>query len=278
MANVKLHRPERSPTFRKMAMGSWKTAKDPSVYGMVEIDMTNVYSELKEFEKNNKVKVTPAHLVGKAICLCMQKRPEINGLIRGSQIWLRDHVALFYQVNIPGEGKNKVKKANLSGTVIHEAEKLDLLGIVKALENKSKSIKEGKDLAIKKNMDLFKYIPWCLTGAYLNLVSWLLYGLNLDLSFLGVPKDPFGSVMITNVGGLGIDMAYAPLVPYSRVPLVMTVGAVKDRPWVVDGEVKVRPILPVCVTFDHRLVDGVHVAEMAGEFKKYFDNPKKYLF
>ena len=278
MPNVKINCPKKSPTFRKMAMGSWKTAKDPSVYGMVEIDMTNVFEELPKFEQKHQVKVTPGHLVGKAICKCMEKRPEINGMIRGSRIWLREHVALFYQVNIPGEGKNKVKKANLSGTVIHEAEKLDLTGIVKALDQKSKMIKEGRDLTIKKNMDLFNYIPWCLTGIYLNIISWILYGLNLDLSFLGVPKDPFGSVMITNVGGLGIDVAYAPLVPYTRVPLVITVGAVKDRPWVVDGEVKVRPILPVCVTFDHRLVDGIHVADMAKDFKMYFNDPQKYLF
>ena len=58
MPNVKINCPKKSPTFRKMAMGSWKTAKDPSVYGMVEINMTNVFEELPKFEQKNQANQT----------------------------------------------------------------------------------------------------------------------------------------------------------------------------------------------------------------------------
>ena len=276
MFHVKLKALSKATTFRKIAMGTWSTAKDPTVYGQVEIDMTKVLSVLPDYCKKHDIKITPAHLVGRAITYCMRKRPEINGMIRGKKIYLRDHVALFYQVNIPGDGKDKVKKANLAGTVIHEAEKQTLSGIANILKEKASKVKNGEDKEIKKNMNMFKYIPWSLTGLYLDLISWLMYGLNLNLGFLGVPKDPFGSVMITNVGGLGIDMAWAPLVPYSRVPLLLTVGATSDKPWVKDGELCVRKILPIGVTFDHRLIDGVHAAQMAADFKKCFEEPENY--
>jgi len=97
------------------------------------------------------------------------------------------------------------------------------------------------------------------------------------LEFLGIPKDPFGSVMITNIGGMGIDMALAPLCPYTRVPLLMAVGSVKDRPVAVEGKVEVRPVMTIGVTFDHRLIDGVHAAEMAREFKHCFERPEELL-
>jgi pyruvate dehydrogenase E2 component (dihydrolipoamide acetyltransferase) len=93
----------------------------------------------------------------------------------------------------------------------------------------------------------------------------------------GFPKDPFGSVMITNVGSLGIDVAWAPLCPYTRVPLLLTVGAISEKPWVVDGKVEVRPIMPIAVTFDHRLIDGIHAAQMAKTFKELFADPEKLL-
>lgn len=278
MPNVELIKPKKMPVFRKIAKGTWKDAKDPTVYGQVQIDMTEVNKHIDAYQQKHGVKITPAHLVGRALCHCMSIRPEINGLLRYNKIYYRKNVALFYQVNIPGEGTEKVKKANLAGAVLHEAEKMTLAGLANSLKERAGKIKTGKDKEMKQNMNLFKLIPWSLTGFYLDFVSWLLYTLNLDLKFLGVPKDPFGSAMITNVGGLGIDMAWAPLVPYSRVPLLLCVGATQEMPWVVDGKVEVRPILPIGVTFDHRMIDGVHAAQMGGEFKKCFAEPEKYLF
>ncbi|HAZ12119.1 MAG: hypothetical protein A2X86_06285 [Bdellovibrionales bacterium GWA2_49_15] len=278
MGKVALRLLEDSSVFRKMAMGTWAVAKDPSVYGLLEIDLSKTVTLVEAYEKKHNVKVTPAHMVGKAVAYCMKRRPEINGMIRGKKIYLRENVSLFYQVNIPGEGKDKVKKATLSGAVIHEAENLTLAKIAQGLSRKAQDLREGKDLEIKRNMELFKFIPWRLTGLYLDFVSWLMYGLNLNLSFLGVPKDPFGSIMITNIGGLGLDIAFAPLVPYSRVPVLLAVGAITDKPWVVDGQIVIRPILPIGATFDHRLIDGIHAAQMAQDFKKCFNEPEKYLF
>jgi pyruvate dehydrogenase E2 component (dihydrolipoamide acetyltransferase) len=83
--------------------------------------------------------------------------------------------------------------------------------------------------------------------------------------------------MITNVGGMGIDLAWAPLCSYTKVPLLMTIGAQRDRVVAVDGQPQVRPIVQVGVTFDHRFMDGVHAAEMNRELKKYFAEPEKYF-
>lgn len=275
--NLNLTQLKDTSPFRKVAMGTWKTVSDPSVYGLIEIDMSEVQKVLPDYQKKHDVKVTPSHLVGKAVAHCMKLRPEINGMIRGSKIYLRDSVTLFYQVNIPGEGKDAVKKATLSGTTIPQAEDLPLHEIASKLRKKAQAARSGEDREIARNLEAFKYLPWWMSRFYLNLGSWLMYGLNLDMRFLGLPKDPFGSVMITNIGSLGIDLAWAPLCPYTRVPLLLTVGAVTDKAVIVDGEVQVRPILPVACTFDHRLIDGVHAAQMARDFKKVFREPEVYL-
>ena len=69
--------------------------------------------------------------------------------------------------------------------------------------------------------------------------------LNLDLRWAGIPSDPFGSVMITNVGSLGLDTAYVPLVPYSHVPILLALGAVKDSAVVEDGKVVAGKVMRV---------------------------------
>lgn len=264
--------------FRKVAMGTWKTAKDPSVYGIMEIDMQKTLELLPDYCKKNDIKITPAHLVGRAAAFCMKRRPEINGMIRGSRIYLRKNVSIFYQVNIPGEGTDKIKKATLSGAILHEVEAMSTAEIAKALQEKADQIRQGKDKELAKNLNVFKFLPWWAAKYYLNIASFLIYGLNWDLSFLGIPKDPFGSLMITNVGSLGIDLALAPLCPYTRVPILLTLGSLQYKPWVVDGKVEVRPILPIGITFDHRLIDGIHASQMAQDFKKCFAEPETYLY
>lgn len=277
MRNLKLTKLKSTSPFRKVAMGTWKTAADPSVYGLVEIDMTKTFEALDKRTNKREVKVTPGHLVGAAIARCMKERPEINGMIRGNRIYLRDSVTLFYQVNIPSDGKDKVAGATLSGCTIENAEQMNSCEISMLLREKAALIRNKKDKEIQSQLQLFKILPWCLSRLYLNLGSFLIYGLNLNLKFLGLPRDPFGSVMITNVGSLGAEVALAPLCPYTRVPLLLSVGAVREKPIVVEGKVAVRPVLSVGCTFDHRLIDGIHASEMLKTFKKCFEEPESYL-
>jgi len=265
------------PVFRKVAFGTWKTASDPSVYAQVDIDMGPALAFAEKYSAEQGVKITPTHLVARAITRCMVSRPEINGMIRRGRIYLREHVAIFFQVNAPGTGEDKVKGASLSGTTIHQAEGLSTAEIARRLAKNANDIKQKKDVAFNKSMDMIRMLPWRCVRPFLLFTTWIIYGLNWDLSFLGFPKDPFGSVMVTNIGGMGLDIAWAPLCPYTRVPLLLTVGSVKDRVVAVDGKMEIRKIMSIGVTFDHRLIDGVHAAQMSREFKKCFEEPETYL-
>jgi pyruvate dehydrogenase E2 component (dihydrolipoamide acetyltransferase) len=278
MGRVDLVKLRKTTPFRKIAMGTWGNSKNPSVYGAVEIELQSTLNHLKEYEKKHQIKLTPTHLVARAATYCLQKRPEINGLIRGWQIYLRKNVRIFFQVNIPGHGAYKKKHANLGGVCLDQMETKTLGEIACELTLKAQQMKGGDYQELSTSMKLFKYLPGWASGLALDFTSWLIYGLNLNLSLFGLPRDPFGSIMITNVGGLGVDMALVPLVPYSRVPLIISVGAIREKPWVVDGQVEVRPVMTIGVTFDHRFMDGIHAAQMVQDFKDCFAHPSKILF
>ena len=176
-----------------------------------------------------------------------------------------------------GNPDERIAKAVLNGTTVHETETKSLAEIARAYREQAAEVRRGRDDSFSACFRIVSLLPWRLVRGFLNLGSWLIYGLNLDLGFLGLPKDPFGSVMITNVGGMGIDVAWAPLVPYTRVPLLLALGTIGDKAVVENGEVKARPVLSIGVTFDHRLIDGVHAAQMSDEFKKCFAEPEKYF-
>ena len=110
-------------------------------------------------------------------------------------------------------------------------------------------------------------------NVFLKLLSFLMYTLNLDLSKLGMPKDAFGGATITNVGSMGLDTAYVPLVPYTRVPIFVAPGAVKDMPVVENGQVVAGKVMNVNASFDHRFIDGYHASVLSKTLREMMENP-----
>ena len=279
MGKIDFVRDYNPPVFRKIAYGTWRTVGDPSVYAQIDLDMSHALDFAKNYSEKNNVKITPSHLAASAITRCMKLRPEINGMFRRGKVALRQKVAIFFQVNVPGPKSDvdRTAKASLSGTLVSGTEEMTLAELANRLSRNAGEIRDGRDRSFNKTMNIIRLLPWSWVRHFLNFCTWLTYGLNLDLSFLGIPKDPFGSVMITNVGSLGIDVAWAPLCPYTRVPLILCLGSVSDKVVAQKGQPVVRPVMSIGFTFDHRFMDGVHAAEMSREFKKCFAEPEKYF-
>ncbi len=61
--------------------------------------------------------------------------------------------------------------------------------------------------------------------------------------------------------------------PYSRVPILLAVGAVKQKALVEDGKVVAGYACMVNATFDHRIIDGFHAAIMSKELRKHLEHP-----
>jgi 2-oxoisovalerate dehydrogenase E2 component (dihydrolipoyl transacylase) len=63
-----------------------------------------------------------------------------------------------------------------------------------------------------------------------------------------------GTITITNVGIFGVDTGTPILSPGEAA--ILAFGQVKDAPWVIDGQLAVRKVCTLALSFDHRLVDG----------------------
>jgi pyruvate dehydrogenase E2 component (dihydrolipoamide acetyltransferase) len=63
-----------------------------------------------------------------------------------------------------------------------------------------------------------------------------------------------GTITITNVGVFGVDTGTPIINPGEAA--ILAFGAIRDMPWVVDGQLAVRKVLQLALSFDHRLVDG----------------------
>jgi pyruvate dehydrogenase E2 component (dihydrolipoamide acetyltransferase) len=274
MPNLELVRKDDVSSFRKIAIGTWKTAYDPSVYGTMTIHMDEAVKYMHRFREKTGRRLTISHMMAKVAAEALKTMPDANSILRWNRVYLRKRIGVFFQVVMTDEGEGKV---DLSGATLYDVENMSLLQICDEFEKKVSLVRDRKDPALEKTRGTFKSIPYFMLNWVLRMISFFSFTLNLDLRWAGIPSDPFGSIMITNVGSLGLDVAYVPLVPYSRVPILLAVGAVKDEPVARDGQVVVGKIMRINATFDHRFIDGFHAAQMSRIVRKWLEDPFEHF-
>lgn len=274
MKNLDLERERDLSMFRRIALGTWETTRDPSVYGSLTLRMDAALAYVEAFRAATGRHLTVTHLMARAVGHVLAAHPEANVVLRAGQIYRRRDVGVFFQVAMRDPATGKL---DLSGATIHEPQRKTLVEICDELERRFAAVRASKDRELGGVRGALARIPQLLMPAVLELTAKASYTLNLDLRWAGVPRDAFGSVMITNVGALGLDEAYVPLVAYSRVPLLLALGAIREVPVAQDGVVSTAHVMKVCATFDHRILDGSHAAAMATTLRAWLEDPRAHF-
>ncbi|MDL1871401.1 2-oxo acid dehydrogenase subunit E2 [Deltaproteobacteria bacterium PRO3] len=83
------------------------------------------------------------------------------------------------------------------------------------------------------------------------------------------------SFSITNIGSIG-GRAFTPILHYPD-SAILGLGRTYQKPVVRGGEIKVSSVLPLCLTFDHRVTDGATAARFTNEVIKYLSDPDLLL-
>ena len=84
-----------------------------------------------------------------------------------------------------------------------------------------------------------------------------------------------GTVTITNLGSFGMDTG-TPILNPGEVG-ILVLGTIKQKPWVVDGEVRPRFVTTLGGSFDHRVVDGDVVSRFVADVASVMEEPALLL-
>ncbi|MFI5429541.1 dihydrolipoamide acetyltransferase family protein [Aeromicrobium sp. UC242_57] len=82
-----------------------------------------------------------------------------------------------------------------------------------------------------------------------------------------------GTITITNIGALGVDAGTPILNPGEAA--ILAFGNVRDMPWVVEGELQVRKVTQLALSFDHRLVDGELGSNVLATLGRLLEDPSE---
>jgi pyruvate dehydrogenase E2 component (dihydrolipoamide acetyltransferase) len=84
-----------------------------------------------------------------------------------------------------------------------------------------------------------------------------------------------GTITITNVGIFGIDTGTPILSPGEAA--ILAFGQVKDAPWVHEGQLAVRKVTTLALSFDHRIVDGDLGSAVLRDIGAMLEDPLRML-
>jgi 2-oxoisovalerate dehydrogenase E2 component (dihydrolipoyl transacylase) len=84
-----------------------------------------------------------------------------------------------------------------------------------------------------------------------------------------------GTITITNLGSFGMDTG-TPILNPGEVSIV-ALGTIKQKPWVVDGEVLPRYVTTLGASFDHRVVDGDVASRFLADVASVIEEPALLL-
>ena len=100
-----------------------------------------------------------------------------------------------------------------------------------------------------------------LLGRELKEVSELCRNLKID------KKELFGgSMTITSLGGIG-GSYFTPIINFPEVA-ILGVGKSQKKQIFIDGKFQTRIMLPISLSYDHRIIDGAEAARFNNDLKE----------
>jgi pyruvate dehydrogenase E2 component (dihydrolipoamide acetyltransferase) len=200
----------------------------PHVTEFLTVDVTPMMefrAKLKSSPAFRDVKLTPLVFCAKAVCLAVQRTPDVNATWdeQAGEIVYKSYVHLGIAAATP---------RGLVVPKVRDAEQLSLRDLAVAMDQLTTTARDGKT----------------------------------------TPADMVnGTITITNVGVFGVDTGTPIINPGESA--ILAFGAIRDMPWVVDGQIVVRKVCQLSLSFDHRVVDGQQGSEFLADVGALLADP-----
>ncbi len=92
---------------------------------------------------------------------------------------------------------------------------------------------------------------------------------------ISLDQQQHGTFTITNFGSVGIGFG-TPVINYPELA-ILGVGKIEQKPWIIDGEIKIAYTLPLSLAVDHRIIDGADGGRFLLRVKELLANPTLML-
>jgi len=85
-----------------------------------------------------------------------------------------------------------------------------------------------------------------------------------------------GTFTVSNLGMYCVE-TFTPIINPPETA-ILGIGCTVEKPVVIEGQILVRPMMPLSLSCDHRVIDGAPAAEFLGAIKSLMENPAKFIY
>lgn len=253
--------------WRVTSAAIYTTPTDSRVYGTLDIDVTDAKRFL-ESRRAEGVKITMTHLATAVLARAVAfDVPEMNCFIRRGAVVGRERLDVMVPVSVGGD-------SGVTAALVKDAHARSVTSIAEEIREKASSSRAGEEIKAAQNKYLLNRIPWPFRRPVFRLLKWITVDMGIEIRTLGLSAHSFGSFVVSDIGSFGLNTGMTALMPAAKVPAVIVLGKVEEKPVVRRGEIVIRTMLPLTGTFDHRIVDGLQIGKLARGIKRNFRKPE----
>lgn len=251
---------------RKVAVATWRAPTEGRLMTRLVVDADPALAYVAARRAAGAKGLTLMHVVGAAAARAVLSVPESNTRVRAGRVVPFDDISVGFAVDI-GQG------TDLAPVKVSAADTLTPAEIATRVWEGVRALRDGTDPGFRTSTTVARWVPSVLMKPMMLATSTLLGGWGLPL--LGQQGNPLGSVFISNVAPLGVEEVFLAPVPFARTPVYLALGTVSERPVVRHGEIVAVKQFTLCLTGDHRLVDGVQCAIYFDALTTLLADPEK---
>lgn len=212
------------------------------------------------------------HAVVAAAAVGLHENPTMNRFIAGRRLYQRHGAHVTFSLKrkaMNRRAKVAIAKLEIPGDQTYA----ELCERMNASINVERS---GKKTYTDKELDIFMILPRPILRGAVALAQKLNYYNLLPKSFID-GDAMFASMVVANLGSLGMDAGFHHFYEWGTASLFLMMGKIQENVIVVDGEMVIQKQLHLRYTFDERIDDGLNGHHGMESMRRVLENPDTYL-
>lgn len=233
-----------------------------------EVDITETDRWLREQRRNGYKGIGMLHMFIAAYIRVVSHMPGLNRFVSGQRIYARNEILINMMVkySVEPDSPETVAKVKFEPTdTIYDVYNKMNAAIEDIRSSDSSGTEDAANVLMKFPRLLLKFAVWLIRIA--DYFDWL------PSSLLNV--SPFhGSLILTDLGSLGIPAIYHHIYNFGNLPVFLAFGAKRTETGLnPDGHVVHRKFVDYKIVCDERICDGTYYASAFKYLRYYLKNP-----
>jgi pyruvate/2-oxoglutarate dehydrogenase complex dihydrolipoamide acyltransferase (E2) component len=223
---------------------------------LLEVDVT----EARHFIRGHKARTGETLSFTAFVLACLGKAVDENKYMHAYRDW-RNQLVLFHEVDVTTMFEIEV-----------DGDKLPLAHVIRAANRRSFRSMHDEIRGLQSERRRDTTMPYARLLAFYPLVPAFvrrsLFGLLLKSPHL--MKERIGTVTLTAVGMFGQGSGWALTQPIYTLGIAL--GGIGQKPRVIDGQLEIREVLSLTLSFDHDIIDGAPAARFSQRLKELLES------